>query len=260
MHKGPRRNKTLRWSGGAEALPYLRGSTRLGGVSARCHMTRHRSDQLYATWLEWLKAIDRDVARVFRDRFMWREVAVMTEATKLPSSHIFNGLNTWYAQSQMIAVRRQAEIAPSGRKHVVSLAALLDQMARHPSVMTRDRYVSLYPPNMRPRGDAAFDRIAGVGESRIPVEAPRAALQDVAEAASPLKEYVDRVVAHSDRRRPRTIPTFGELDHAIDVVGFVFTEWSQWLTANVRWEMEPVFQYDWKAPFRVAWLPARKID
>ena len=218
-------------------------------------MTPHRSDQLYAKWLEWLEAIDRDMTRMFRDRFMWREVAAMTKTAALPSSHIFNGLNTWYAQAQMIAVRRQAEVASPGRKPVVSLATLLHQIALHPNVMTRDRYVSLYPPDMRGRGDAAFERIAGVGETQIPAEIPGAAIDRLGAAAGPVKQYVDRVVAHSDRRKPRTIPTFGDLDHAIDAVGEVFAEWSQWLTASVRWEMEPVFQYDWKAPFRRAWLP-----
>jgi hypothetical protein len=69
-----------------------------------------------------------------------------------------------------------------------------------------------------------------------------------------VKRYVDRLVAHWDRRGLKELPTFDELNAALDVISEVFVEWAQWLTASHRAVMVPVFQYDWEAPLRVPWL------
>ncbi len=50
--------------------------------------------------------------------------------------------------------------------------------------------------------------------------------------------------------------TYAELNAAIDQIGDLVKKYASLLKAEVLWQLEPVIQYDWKAPFRQAWIPS----
>jgi hypothetical protein len=219
-----------------------------------------RKDERYETWLRWLEGIDREVTQLALDRFVFQRLGEITHHADLPQSYLFDAWNYWYVRSQATAVRRQCEV----HRDAASLASLLDQIRAYPNVLTRSRYVGLYlvgeddereREHYQRRGNEAFDRLAGQGNETIPAGRIEADLQRLAEVAKPVKDLVDRLVAHWDRRGLSELPTFADLNAAIDVIGEVYRDWSQWLTAEYRAELVPVFQYDWEAPLRVAWLP-----
>lgn len=213
-----------------------------------------REDELYEKWLRWLDRIDNEVTQLALDRFVYERLGEITHEAKLPASYVFEAFQNWYVRSQTTGVRRQCEVHPDA----ASLATLLDQIRRHPNVLTRSRYVGFYPAEAHwsEYANAAFNRLAGAGAETIPTDRVDADVERLADAARPVKRYVDRIVAHWDQRGlAEFAPTFGELNAAIDVIGDVFADWHQWLTARSRAEMVPVFQYDWEAPFRKAWSP-----
>jgi hypothetical protein len=86
-----------------------------------------------------------------------------------------------------------------------------------------------------------FDRIAGVGSDTIPSDRPREAIERLRAAALPVKRYVDRIVAHQDRR-DTAVPTAGDLNAALDAIADEFTAWNGWLTGAHRLVMVPVPQ------------------
>jgi hypothetical protein len=209
-------------------------------------------DDRYTRWRDWLARIDTDLTQIALARWTFKSISAMTRTARLPPSFAFELLSDWYVRAQATGVRRQTEI----RDDVASLATLLDQMAEHPEVLARDRYVSFAPENdehLRRLAHQQFDRIAGERSHEIPADRPRAAIDRLQAAASPVKRYVNRIVAHQDRR-DTAVPTADELDSALDVMEAEFTEWGGWLTGAHRIVMVPVPQYDWLAPFRVPWL------
>lgn len=50
------------------------------------------------------------------------------------------------------------------------------------------------------------------------------------------------------------MPTYEELNAAIDQLGDLLKKYTSLLKAEALAVVAPVHQYDWKAPFRVAWL------
>jgi hypothetical protein len=61
----------------------------------------------------------------------------------------------------------------------------------------------------------------------------------------------------SAERSRRTRSSFGalaELIGAIDQIGELVKKYASLLQATVLAELEPVIQYDWKAPFRQPWI------
>ena len=70
-----------------------------------------------------------------------------------------------------------------------------------------------------------------------------------------MREYVNRHVAHMDRRGSNSLPTYNDIDAAIDLIGTIFHRYHGLLTASSYTQLEPAWQDDWAAPLRTAWLP-----
>jgi hypothetical protein len=72
-----------------------------------------------------------------------------------------------------------------------------------------------------------------------------------------LRVYVNEHVAH-DMAEPTLaeMPTYADLHAAIDSVGEIFKKYAVTLTGGWWATLEPAIQGDWKAIFRVPWLPS----
>jgi hypothetical protein len=65
-----------------------------------------------------------------------------------------------------------------------------------------------------------------------------------------VKDYVDEHLAHSDAGPRADLPTFNDLDAAIDRIGDLFKKYVNLLTASSYYSLVPVIQHDWEAIFR----------
>lgn len=55
-------------------------------------------------------------------------------------------------------------------------------------------------------------------------------------------------------KQTTAVPTFGDLNNAVDEIGELVRKYASLLNAEILWQLEPAIQYDWKAPFRQAWI------
>lgn len=129
-------------------------------------------------------------------------------------------------------------------------------MADHPQVMTRTRFLSPWgdDEHWQRRAHEQYERYAGAGVDTIAPECYRADLEEFQETARPIKDYVDRLVAHNDQRELTRVPTWEELNAAIDLLEEMLNKYMVLLTATSVPSADPVHQADWKAAFRVPWL------
>jgi hypothetical protein len=79
-------------------------------------------------------------------------------------------------------------------------------------------------------------------------------LDSLDEKAKQVVEYVDRHVAHADARPITNVPTFAELNGAIDAIGDLFKRYVLLVTVESYATLVPVPQYDWEAVFREPWI------
>jgi hypothetical protein len=114
------------------------------------------ADALYEKWLGWLEQIDKDLTQLALDRFVYQRLGEITHEADLPASYLFEAFQNWYVRAQTTGVRRQCEV----HEDAASLATLLDQMRRHPEVLTRSRYTALYDAedHWQYQANKAFDR------------------------------------------------------------------------------------------------------
>jgi hypothetical protein len=220
------------------------------------------ADALYEKWLKWLKTIENETMTLWLYRDYWRGLVEITQANPdLPRSSFFDALGVWYAAAQTTAVRRQLD----RDKRAVSFWRLLTEIAKHPEVMTRERHVALWrdetddereKEHTERRANENYDELAAEGTDTI---APERTLEDrerLEAIAEPIVAHVNKMVAHSEEKRPTEVPTYADLNAAVDELGELLKKYVSLLEATWLPQVSPTVQDNWKAPFRVPWIKA----
>lgn len=206
-----------------------------------------------AQWVSDLESIKQELFHIHHARAIWREVRDGLEANPDHSEppYLWELMTEWYATSQSIAVRRQSYEKPGE----VTLARLLKEIETASDTVTRDWYCSLYGPEQEwlDQANVTFDRFAGPGGAHVSPTWCSDLRANYTAQVEPIKAYVNRRVAHTDAREV-VIPTFNDLNAAIDLLGVTLQEIHLLLKAASLMTLEPAMQFDWKKGLRTAWL------
>lgn len=166
--------------------------------------------------------------------------------------------NLIYGDSVLMYIRRQVRRDCDS----VSLIKLLDDLKDNSSMITRDFFVSLYVKgkcdsdieSFRRLGERDFNKYFSEDDSALLsislVEKDIAILKDISSSSA---DYIDRRLAHLDKREPKNIPTIEEIEKWCDTVNLIFKKYILLLTAS-DYKIEPILFHDWKAIFRSAWI------
>jgi len=203
-----------------------------------------------------LSHIKTEITQLVVDRHVYKEVLAIVRANPtlrdLPDD-FYAWMRRLYIESMTIRVRR---LVDTHWKKPLSFVGLMDEIADHPEVLTRERFVQRYPKNIRLHvADRDFDNYSRPGAAHVTPSIIRNHRRRLMKAQRRLHDFVDKHVAHKDRRPLRRLPTFEELDACVDLLEELLREYIGMIEARALTQVLPVWQYDWKAPFRVPWIP-----
>jgi hypothetical protein len=218
-------------------------------------------------WTRWIeKPIHGDVITMNHRRQIWRDLAeAIRDNGSLPDSAFWQYYIDIYAATQAMAVRRQGDLD----NRVASLARLLSEVATHAELLTPEWWLGLWTIEEGDDYERTYaraqwnDTFGGEIGVHLDPAIPRGDLQRLRDESEIVKKYVDKHVAHSEDPGPPQDPeaapaqvtlTLDEVDHAIDVIGEIFTRYYLLLTATGMAFLEPTIQHDWLAPFRQPWI------
>jgi hypothetical protein len=185
-------------------------------------MTHDRASR--EKWRGWLEKLRDEVLGLYLYRKFWRDMMAAAEAAKVPPSYIFNFLADAYSTRQAVAIRRIA----AGRPMQYSFRNLLTEIRDHP------RQCANPPHPVDVKADIESLDTGNLGRVR---------------------KYVDEFVAHKQVIPVADIPTFKDLNDAIDDLGALLQNYFV-VVLNEEQMLEPIaVAGDVMAPFRMAWLP-----
>jgi hypothetical protein len=208
-------------------------------------------DERFTMWGEWIIVIHEEVENAVLNRHIRREVAAIIDANPRiqRSSSFYEWMAAVYSDSGLMAVRRQLDKDPQS----ISLARLLSEIIAYPNVLSRGRFVSLYRSELEDVAQLEFDARVAHGAHHIEPPSVQIDLDALRAKTRDVERYGTKRVAHFDEQAPKNIPTFQELDEAIDLIRSLWIKYLFLLRA-VSYQ-EPVWTYDWKAIFREPWIP-----
>lgn len=173
-------------------------------------------DQRFEKWKRWLvDEIRWEIVELVTNKHIFWEIQGMIKRNpniQKPNS-FFRFIGQTYYDYGVIAVRRQIKCDTQS----ISFVRLLKEIIETPHLLTRERFVNLYQADMREDANQIFDeQFPGECPDHIDPTMVQQDLEDLKKQGAKLEEFADRRVAHHDRRAPKTIPTYNELDIAID--------------------------------------------
>lgn len=214
-----------------------------------------RNPRLFKKWNRWLDLIYADIQGLLVNQHIFREVQTIVKANpklQIPSS-FYEWMGVSYAASIAVGIRRQLDTDSRS----VSLARLLMEMRQRPGIITRRRFRSFYRghPVAEQFSNRDFDRLAGRGKDHVGIGIFKGDLSRLKQAGRRLRRFVNKRVAHFDQRKFKNPPTYKEVDQCLEVMETLLKKYVLMLRAEAHMNILPTWQYDWKAIFRVPWIP-----
>lgn len=210
-------------------------------------------------WLQWLKVVQDDIQQLLVNRnIFWEVQDIIKSNSELhkPSS-FYRYLGDTYVAYISIGIRRQVK----NDKQSISFARLLSALAQTPASLSRKYYVGLYKGStVEHCADRDFDRFCGNDKNCISSDMVDSDLREMILAASVVEDFADKRIAHRDKRRPRVLPRFDQVDHCLDTLDRLYCKYHEVFHAEAMSSLKPVYQYDWKKIFTVPWLKSEEEE
>ena len=208
-------------------------------------------EQRFEKWNNWLDKIDVDVCRLISNRTIFREVQeIIDNNPKIQSPNLFYAyLEDTYVAFTAMAVRRQ--IKP--HKNCISFTGLLREIIDTPCVLSRERFTNMYPKSMQKHANSDFSQFAGSCEDHVDPNVVRQDLKNLNDLGSELEVFADKRIAHYDKREPKKIPTFNNLDACIDYLEELTKKYLLLFRAVARPSLVTNLD-DWQEIFREPWI------
>jgi hypothetical protein len=224
-----------------------------------------KSDSRIDKWVRWLSIIEKDIYELLMLRYVFWEVEKIIKANRKiqTDGYFFQWLGITYSKTASICVRRQLD----SNARVITLGRLLSEIQRSPAVLSLSRFESFYTKDHdtrteeqrmfynleKTRAEKEFRQFSGKVKVHVDPASVSKDLVRLERTCYPILKYVNKRVAHRDKKEFTALPTFNELDRAIQTVFDVFKKYVLLLRGEMfDFVIEP--QWDWKEVFKVAWL------
>ena len=238
---------------------------------------KFEKSQKLEKWLRWMETIHDDILALVRDANMFWEIQdIIRENPRIQKPNAFYSyLARTYFSHAAGGIRRQTEL----QKDSISFVRLLDEIAKNPEELSRDYFNSRHPHSNGPDLDQVvgksdleavgitdsfqlkkiiqMDDFAPYADAGGTYVCPQMVKDDKARLESKAKilaEFVDRRIAHWDKREPTVVPTFEELDDSIKLVDQTYVKYHFLFHAESMDTLMPTYQYEWKSIFCEPWL------
>jgi hypothetical protein len=206
--------------------------------------------------VEWLGKIYSDVQDLLvADYVFWEFQKIVDDNPRFKEA---SGLFTEWMASNFInatavGVRRHAK----GGDDTISMKRFLDEVESYPALVSRAYYRTHFvdaAPWLKESGEHDFDRLAGAGIDQIPVALVQRQKADLARSVQDIEHYVDRRIAHYDKRHlARPVPALGDMTKALAVLEKLVMLYWLFLKGSSMATMLPTIQFDWQDIFRFTW-------
>lgn len=213
-----------------------------------------RLDARLEKWLRWLDVVKLQVQDLMLTKHTFHEVQRMIQQNPAlqTSNSFYKYLTITYVSHVVMGLRRQIKCDPQS----ISFAQLLEELVATPEVLSRAYYKKLYLGTVvEDMADRDFDRFAQPGAAHIDPALVAKDLGQLRKVTAKCEEFADRRLAHHDKRNPKQLPTYNDVDAAIELLDTLYCRYLLMFQAKALDTLLPTWQYDWKEIFRIPWAP-----
>jgi len=208
---------------------------------------------VFDRWFEWADKIKSDLTNIVNNEQIYCHFEEVVSANW---NHIvanegqlfWNFVKECYGVQAALGVRRHVKIDDDS----ISLMKLLNQINIYSKQFTYDFYIKRYPidPNCFEWQKSTFNRFSTDGIV-VSEEIITNDMQDLEKIAGAVGDFVDRTMAHLDKRGPAKDVTYDDLNTSIDLFNKMTRRYLALITADGYVTLKPTIQFSWKKIFSV---------
>jgi hypothetical protein len=208
-------------------------------------------DEVLGRWNGWLERVNDELLVLHMNRDVWRKTIEMMQgnsAVRDTGGFFADWITRLYVDAQVMRIRRQAEDS----KGVVSLGRLMGAIHKQPEVLNRERHIALYlekypdDPVMEMAATSEFESLWGKDAPHAVPERVAADLEKLQSVVGPVKEFANKNVAHLDHAPVGQIPSFDQLDQAVNTLGVLFERYHLAVTGIRQGATRPSSIIGWR--------------
>jgi hypothetical protein len=218
------------------------------------------AEQKLKKWVKWLEIIKSEVSDLVWSSSIYSETReiIISNPVVNTGNRFYSWMNRNYVHTTLMGIRRQLDT----HRDAVSLVKLLTDMKENCNFLTRECHLQqvflLFPPEMHMHmqrlGNKTYDDLAGKSANVFPIEKIEEDLQQLLKIEHLHKDYVDRRIAHYDKKENiETIGTYQDLYDAVAVFEGIVVKYYLLLNATTI-ILLPYLDYDWKDIFKQPWI------
>lgn len=114
---------------------------------------------------------------------------------------------------------------------------------------------------MKNLADRHFDRFCGDDSAYISPIMVDEDLHHLEDIAKKCEDFADKRIAHQDKRNPKNLPKFSEVDACIEALDKLYVKYHLIFHASSMDTLRPTYQYDWQEIFDEPWrLPEHDYE
>ena len=208
-------------------------------------------------WIVWGNEIKDFTMRLLSKRAIFKRYMEIVKTN--PEIQNPDDFHRWafvnYGES--VASKIRAQLDPNG----ITIRRLLKDIQRHPGIITRSWYTSMYEPIQLNEfmmeinfGDSDFSKVGGEGDT-FDVSIAKTDEDNLIILGANIKNYVDKRIAHNltQVNNVKDI-TMNEINGFIDKYEEIVIKYILLFTASGHPSLLPTWQYDWEKIFTKPWI------
>jgi len=206
-------------------------------------------------WIKLLDRIDDEATTLLRHRQTWQTFRdIFTRSSVAQGQPYFPlWVGELYGPTQALGIRKMAD----DDNRTGSFVRLLTKLAAEPGRLTREWFIGGTEAMMAVRLDQTFTRLADPQYTgAMDPSVPQHDLELLLSLSHKVRTYVNQHVAHAQLNLSAPIPTYGEIDDALDFLYKLLHKYTLLLKQSDRIEGPPIVQAPWDRIFYEAWLPS----
>lgn len=215
--------------------------------------TRGGMDTKVRKWIRWLDVINEEIQQLLiaRDIFWSVQNLIRNNKNIQKSSAFYQYLGDTYISHVIIGIRRQLKI----NEQSISFLRMLKEMEEDPKRLSRKSYKDLYVGSaVEELADYNFDKFCSTpDEKHVSPTLIKNDVEELKQLANTCEDFSDKRVAHRDKRDPRILPKFHEIDDVIEKLDELCVKYNFLLNASSMDTLMPTYQYDWQEIFDFQW-------
>ena len=215
-------------------------------------MSVHARSNRFKQWKKRFKVIKHSIFDLAFKRFVYKEVTKLIQDN--PRVQVASAFYDWMHQVYIVDMSIHIRRLVDRDRRAVSLYKLVQDIEDHPEVITRRRFTIGYKEFLKPFGHRDYDRLSKPGGNVLNKKLITKHRVALVKSQKRLRIYTNKHVAHLDKAGMRKFPSYAELDACIDTIQDIAKQCTLLLEQSSLTTALPKIQYDWKAPFRVAWI------